>query len=80
MGHHLKMNFEYFQIQRFFQTGRSEKLDGKYWMICPVSMFASSVMILRLCEKVNFVLTSGRNLSLLTQLTYMHLKGLSSIL
>ena len=46
---------------------------------CPVSMFPFWVMALKMSKKIffwNFVLTSARNLSLLKQFTYMHLKGL----
>ena len=74
-GDHMKMNFEYFQIQKWMlQTVRAEKLDKINWVICPVSMFPSWVMVFKLSKKVhfcNFVLTSARNLSLLKQFTYM---------
>ena len=76
----MKMNFEYFQIQKWMlQTVRSGKLDERNGVICLVSIFPSWVMGLKLSKKVgfcNFVLTSARNLSLLKQFTYMHLKGL----
>ena len=61
------------------QTGRAEKVDEKNGVICVVFMFPSRVMILKLSKKVhffNFVLTSVKNLSILKQFTYMHLKGL----
>ena len=61
------------------QTVRAEKVDGKNGVICLVSMLPSRVMVLKLSKKVhfcNFVLTSARNLSILKQFTYMHLKGL----
>ena len=75
-GDHMKMNFEYFQIQKWIlQTVRSEKVDEKNGVICLVSMFLSWVMVLKLskeCISCNFVLNSARNLSLLKQFTYMH--------
>ena len=38
----MKMNFEYFQIQKsILQTARAEKVDGKNGVICLVSMFIS---------------------------------------
>ena len=79
-GDHMKMNSEYFQIQRsILQTVRSGKVDEKNGVICLVSIFPSWVMVLKLSKEVhfcNFVLTSARNLILLKQFTYMHLKGL----
>ena len=45
MRGHLKMNFEYFQIQKWMlQTVRAEKLDEKNGVICLVSMFPSTVI------------------------------------
>ena len=39
-GDHMKMNSEYFQIQRsILQTVRSGKVDEKNGVICLVSMF-----------------------------------------
>ena len=77
---HMKTNFEYFQIQKWIlQSLRSEKIDQKNGVICLVSMFPSRFMVLKLSKKMhfwNFLLTSVRNLSLLKQFTYMHLKGL----
>ena len=82
-GDHMKMNFEYFQIQKWIlQTVRSEKVDEKNGVICLVSMFPSWVMVCKLSKKVhfyNFVLTSARNLRLLQQFTYMHLKVLITL-
>ena len=76
----LRVNFKYFEIQKWMlQTGRAEKLDEKSGVICVVSIFPSWLMILKLSEKVhflNFVLTSAKNLSILKQFTYMHLKDL----
>ena len=41
-GDHMKMNFEYFQIQKLMlQTVRAEKVDEKNGVICLVSMFPS---------------------------------------
>ena len=74
-GDHMKMNFEYFQIQKWILQGlRKEKVDEKNGVICLVSMFPSWVMVLKLSKKCifcNFVLTSARNLSLLKQI-YMY--------
>ena len=79
-GDHMKTNFDYFQIQKWMpQTIRAEKIDGKNWVICLVSIFPSRVMVLnclKKCNIFNFVLTSARNLSILKQFTYIHLKGL----
>ena len=72
----MKMNFEYFQIQKWIlEPVRAEKVD---WVIFLVSLFSSWLMVLKLSKKYifcNFVLTA-RNLGLLNQLTYMHMKGL----
>ena len=52
----MKMNFEYFQIQKWIlQTVRSEKVDDKNGVICLVSMFSSWVMVLKLSKKVRFL-------------------------
>ena len=61
------------------QIVRVEKADEKLGVICIVYIIDSRVMVLKLSKKVhffNFVLTSARNLSLLKQITSMHLKGL----
>ena len=61
------------------QIVRVEKADEKLGVICIVYIIDSRVMVLQLSKKVhffNFVLTSARNLSLLKQITSMHLKGL----
>ena len=58
-------------------SGKSKWKNG---VICLVSMLPSWVMVCKLSKKVhmcifyNFVLTSARNLSLLKQFRYMHLK------
>ena len=50
---HMKMNFEYFQIQKWMsQTVRVEKVDGKNGVISLVSIFPSRVMVLKLSKKV----------------------------
>ena len=42
-GEHMKMNFDYFQIQiRILHTVRAEKVDAKNGFICLGSMFPSS--------------------------------------
>ena len=52
---HMKMNVEYFQIQKWMsQTGRVEKEDGKNGVVCPIYMFPFIVMVLRLSKKVYF--------------------------
>ena len=55
-GDHMKINFEYFQIQKWIlQTVRSEKVDEKNGVICLVSMFLSGVKVLKLSKKVHFL-------------------------
>ena len=56
------------------QTVRAKKVDEKYGVICLVSVSPS---IIQKSIFYNFVLTSVRNLSLLKQFTYMHLKVLT---
>ena len=67
----LKMNWKYFQIQNWMlQT------DG---VICVVFMFPSWVMILKLLEKCLLSIAcwpQQKNISMLKQFTYMHLKRL----
>ena len=79
----MKMNFEHFQIQKWIsQTVRFEKVDEKTSVIFLVFMFPFWVMVLRWPKKVHFLqfeLISARNLNLLKQVTYMHLKGLVSL-
>ena len=52
----LKMNFKYFQIQKWIlQKGRAEKADEKNnGIIWVIFMFPSWVMILKLSKKVHF--------------------------
>ena len=60
----MKMNFEYFQIQKgMSQPVREEKVDGKNGVISLVSMFASRVMILKLSKKVILFLKFCADLS-----------------
>ena len=55
-GDHMKMNFEYFQIQKWIlQTVRSEKVDEKNRVICLVSMFPCWVMVLKLSRTEHFL-------------------------
>ena len=50
---HIKMNFDYFQIQKWkLQTVRLEKVDEKHRVICLVLMCPSWVMGLKLLNKV----------------------------
>ena len=52
----MKMNFDYFQIQKWMlQTVRAEKVDEKNGVICLVSMFPSWVMVHKLSKKVHFL-------------------------
>ena len=56
MGKLMKMDFEYFQIQkRMLQTIRMRKVDKKYRVICLFSMSFSWVTILKLSKKKNFL-------------------------
>ena len=51
-----KMNFDYFQIQKLMlQTVRVEKKREKMRLFSLFSMFLSSVMILKLPQKVHFL-------------------------
>ena len=55
-GNHMKMNFDYFQIQKWMlQTIRAENVDGQNGVICLVFMFSSWVMVLKLSEKVHLL-------------------------
>ena len=55
-GDHMKMNFEYFQNQKWIlQTVRSEKVDEKNEVICLVFMFPPWVMVLKLSKKMDFL-------------------------
>ena len=55
-GDGMKINFEYFQIQKWMsQTVRAEKVDGKNGIICLVSMLPSRVLALKLSEKVQLL-------------------------
>ena len=68
-GNHMKMNFEYFQIQKWIlQTVRSEKVDNKMWSFFSLQCSLPelwSLNFLKKCIFCNFVLPSARNLSLL---------------
>ena len=59
------------------QTVGAEKVDEKYGVICLVSVSPS--IIQKRAFFYNFVLTSARNLSLLKQFAYMHLKVLITL-
>ena len=55
-GDHMKMNFDYFQIQKGnLQTVRAERVDEKNGVIGLVSICSSWVMILKLSGKVHFL-------------------------
>ena len=54
MGCHIKMNFDYFQIQKWMlQTVGVEKANEKNGVICLVSMLLSWVMVCKLSKKVH---------------------------
>ena len=55
------------------QTVRAEEEDGKIWVICPVSMFSSSFVVLKLSKKVHFLYFCD---DITKQFTYRHLKVL----
>ena len=53
---HSKINFDYFQIQKWMlQTVWVERVDEKNGIICPVSIFLTWVMVLKLYKKVHFL-------------------------
>ena len=68
--------FWVFSYSEMLQTGRAEKVDEKMgsfvYIPCSLPEFPWSKKWI-FC---NFVLNSAKNLSILKQLTYMHLKGL----
>ena len=73
------MNFQYFQIQKWMlQAGRAERVDEKNGVICVVFKFPSRVMTFKLSKKCIFSILcwpQQKNLSMLKQFTYMHMKG-----
>ena len=75
----MKTNFDIFQIQKWIsQTVRAQKVGEKNGVIYLVSFFPSWVLVLKLPKIVHFckfVLTSARNLNLLKQFIYIHLKN-----
>ena len=71
--------FRQFSNTKISQTVRTEKVDEKNEVICLVPFFPSWVMVLKLPKIIHFckfVLTSSRNLNLLKQFIYVHLKDL----
>ena len=53
---HMKMNFEYFQIQNWMlQTVSTGKVDEKSGVICLISRFPSWVMVLKLSKRKHFL-------------------------
>ena len=50
-----------------------EKMGSFVWFLC----FLMVLQLSKNCIFCSFVLTSAKNLSLLNQFTYMHLKGLA---
>ena len=64
------------------KTVKSKKIDEENVVISLVAMSPSCVMVFKLSKKVHFckfLLTAARNLSLLKQYTYMHLKVLITL-
>ena len=52
MGDHVKLNFEYFQIQKWMlEAVRKKKVDEKNWVFCLVFMFASWDLVLEVSKK-----------------------------
>ena len=77
---HMKMNFEYSQIQKWIlQTVRSEKVDEQNGVICLVSMFLSWVMTLKLSKEVHFLQFCAdlSKKSMSTKVIYIHASGRS---
>ena len=77
----MKMNFEYFQIQKWIlKTGRLEKVGQENGVICLVSMLLSWVIFFKLSKKVHFLQfcadLSKKSKFIKAIFTYMHLKGL----
>ena len=55
-GDHIKVNFDYFQIQKWMlRTVTVKKVDDKNVVICLVSVSPSWVMIYKLSKKVHFL-------------------------
>ena len=65
-------------------TNRARKVDEKNGVICLVSFILSWVIVLKLPKLMHFfckfVLTSSKNLNLLKQFIYIHLKDLIMLL
>ena len=80
LGTTWKLIFKYFQVQKWMlQTIRAVKVFEKYGVISLVSMFSFWVMVFELSKKIQFLQICAdlaRNLSLLKQFIFMHLKGL----
>ena len=72
--------FDIFQIQKWIsQIVRAQKIDDKNGVICLVSLFPSLVKVLKLPKIVHFFQICAdlsRNLNLLKQFIYIHLKDL----
>ena len=80
---HTKMNFDYFQIQKWMlQRVQAvkvyEKMGSFVWFPCFIPELWS-LNCSKKCLFCNFVLTLARNLSLLKQFTYVHLKVLITL-
>ena len=76
----MKMNFEYFQIQKWIlQTASTEKVDEKNGVIYPVFMFPSWDVVHKLSKKLIFFFQFYADISKKSKqkkFTYIHLKGL----
>ena len=76
----MEMNFDNFQIQKWIlQTFRNQKVFKKMGSFLKFSFFLPELWSLN-CQKwcifCKFLLTLARNLNLLEQFIYIHLKGL----
>ena len=73
----MKMNSEFERKKWISQTVRALEVDETNELICLVSFFPSWVMVFKFSKTVlfcKFVLTSAKNLNLLKQFIYIHLK------
>ena len=79
-GDHLRMNFKYFQIQKWILWRvRAEKVDEKNEVICLVSMFSSWVMVLKLLHLKGLVRHFQKMVMFIVQwLTVLEILGFKS--
>ena len=71
------MDFDHFQIKKWMLQLDWKKQMKKNEVLCLVSMFPFWVVVCKFSKKVHFLQRAdlSKNLSLLKQFTYMHLKG-----